>query len=232
MLNNVMNDDSELILNAAIGSLYLDLLNLGFRVEDSCDFEEFKNICKLRDNPSVGAHSDGELFEFTDGNSFFMAVYDGDDNLVATVAAMYDDLKKTNLAQIWQRRLPRLYGGKIRKIRSPSAFDISGKIVYLGDFWVQKGYPSNGLGLLLPRLSLLYSLNKFRPDFCYALHPPRMAERRAMEIGFSHSQRRAIQWDTLPKDFNEDFWISYARADDLHHLAYSIVEKIHQKTAA
>lgn len=232
MLNNVMKDDSELILNAAIGSLYLDLLNLGFRVEDSCDFEEFKNICQLRDNPSVGAHSDGELFEFTDGNSFFMAVYDQNDCLVATVAAMFEDLKRTNLAQVWQRRIPRLYGGEIKHIRSPAAHDICGKVAYFGDLWVARGHPAGGLGLLLPRLSLLYALNKFSPDYCYALQTPRIAERRAMEIGFSHSQRRAIIWEKPPEGFNEDFWISYARADDLHYLAYAIVEKIHRKIVA
>lgn len=230
VLNNIMSEESELILNAAIGSVYLELLALGFRVEDSSDFEEFKAICQLRDIQSVGAHADDKLFDLTSANSFFMAVFDRENNLVATVSAMYDDLKKGNLAQFWQKRLPRLYGGKIERIRSPAALEISGRVVYLGDLWVKKGNPANGIGLLLPRLALLYTLNKFKPDFCYALHRPRDAIRRSMEIGFAHTQRRAIQWASLPADFNEEYWISYAKSADLHHLAFSLVEKIHQKT--
>lgn len=232
MYMNLMTQGSDLILNVAIGSIYLELLDQGFRVEQSHDFDEFKKICGERDNRPVSAHADLDLFDFSEGNGFFLIVYDEQNKVVATIAAKFDSLKRTNLAQFWQQRLPRLYGGSIRAIRSPAAFDITGKVVYLGDMWVQSGNPARGLGFLLPRLSLLYSLSKFDPDFCYALHQPRMAERRSIEIGFSHCQRRAIDWEQLPEDFNDDFWISYSRSDDLHHLAYSIVEKIHRNKEA
>lgn len=224
----MMERDSSFMLQVVIGSLYLELFSQGLRVEESHEFSYFKSICSELEGREVSAHADQGLFDFAEGNSFFLAVYNAENKVVATIAARSDNLKRTNLAQFLEKRLPRLYGGEIREVCAPAAYDISGDVVYLGDLWVRKGYPAGGLGLLLPRLSLLYSLSKFDPDFCYALHTPRMAERRGLEIGFSHSGRKAIDWAVAPPDFNEEFWLSYSRSDDLYHLAYTLFGKIHQ----
>lgn len=232
MAMSLMGVQSELVVCAAIGSIYKELVEKGYRIEQSHDFSEFKKICNSREGRPLSAQADDRYFDFCDGNGYFLVAYDSNDQVVGTTAALVDNLRRSNLAQLWESRLPRLYGGRLGCVRAPGAFDISGLAIYHGDLWVAPGQPVRGLGYLLPRLSLLLSLSEYRPDFCYALFAPRMARGFNVDMGFSFTQPKAIEWDEAPNDFNEDFWLSYATLDDLHHLAYTIFAEIHQSVEA
>ena len=214
---------SDLVISASIIYTAKEISDLGYKIVQSSDFSKFKQICQMRDGRMLTEQCDEANFDFTSGNSFSLILFDEFDRLVATIAARKDCLGRTNLAQLLSKQYPRILGGKTGVEHAPRAYEITGDVVYQGDFWIARKHKVRGLGHLLPRLSLLVSLSRFKPDFCYAVVAPRMAEAwLPTKSGYACCQSHLIDWSLVPEGTNENFALVYSNQSDLQHLAYNV----------
>lgn len=233
MSENILDRHSDLVLSASIIYTAKEISALGYKIVQSSDFSRFKQICQMRDDRMLTEQCDEVNFDFTSGNSFSLVLYDEQDKLVATIAARKDCLGRTSLAQLLSKQYPRILGGEAGAEHAPRAHEITGDVVYQGDFWIAKKHKVRGLGHLLPRLSLLISLSRFKPDFCYAVVAPRMAEAwLPIKSGYACCQTQLIDWSVVPEGTNENFALVYSNLSDLQHLAYGVYARSELALAA
>ena len=223
MSETILDRYSDLVLSASIIYTAKEISDLGYKIVQTSDFARFKQICQLRDGRMLTEQCDEANFDFTSGNSFSLILFDEQDRLVATIAARKDCLGTTSLAQLLNKQYPRILGGITGSQHAPRAHEIKGDVVYQGDFWIARKHKVKGLGYLLPRLSLLVSLSRFEPDFCYAVVAPRMAEAwLPTKSGYACCQTNLIDWTVVPEGTNENFALVYSNHSDLQHLAYNV----------
>lgn len=214
------------VLSSALGITASSIVSAGFRIEQSSSFKKFKKLNKHREGRVLTAHGDHNLFDFVKGNSFYFAIYDKDEKLAGTVSCLYNDIKESCLSDLWRERLPRCYGGKISKNFAANASVIQGKIAYHGELWVAKKYRGNDLGWLLTRLSILYSVLKFEPDYVYSLVAENIINRDWVDkTGLISREPNVLQWIEYPPDYPEEFWdfrLLHSTKANIHHLAATI----------
>lgn len=215
--------NSMLELGTSFTLLRMKLQEAGYKIIQSSDFYAFQKICKKREGRPISELSNPESFELTNGNSFYLVAYDKKSAVAGTIACTYETIGRENLAQFLSRRLPRVVGGELGDFHAPGMYDVKGRIVYHGDLWVDQRHNGKTLGRLLPQLALLLAQSQFDPDFSYAFFAPRMVKSsRIIEMGYRSVHQRAIDWETVPEGFNEDFWLAYSSRDDLFNLAFNV----------
>ncbi len=102
---------------------------------------------------------------------------------------------------------------------APAANKITGRVCYLGDYWLEQSYRNMEFAPLLSEYGKLQALMRFSPDFLYAFMQQRMVERGwAARAGFLHIHPWAPRWQIRGKAkfYDEYFvWISGPELENL-----------------
>ncbi len=176
----------------------------GITIEESSDFQ----ACEDRMN-AIGKHAVTPMISSqhndlsADHAVWLILRKDGVD--IGGVAARHDTLISETLTSYWARSYGRLYKGKGKLHAEPFATracdEISGQVIYMGEFFIAKGVRgSRHLLSLYTHLLFAYCQLRWKPDWLYAFI--RADDARlgyATEYGFTRQYPGAHSWEALPK---------------------------------
>lgn len=199
----------------------------GYIVKQGFDFHSYKEICKKRKGRLYSYHFDEDKLDLYDGNSFYLVVMDQKQKLIGTVASFKDCMNTTTIAQLFDKRYTRLYGGATGKRHAPSAHRISGNVAYMGDLWIRPKVQSAGLGIALSSMATIIALRKFQPDYIYGLVKPALMDKGGVHnAGYNHLEMQSIDWVEDPIDFDNDFWLVSSDFAYLNYYAGRLLDQI------
>jgi hypothetical protein len=117
-------------------------------------------------------------------NSFWIAGYDADGEIVATQAARHLPLQQSSLAaELASLRLfyrdpgPHLAAGERCEVLAPSAAAITGSVVFSGGGWYHPRCRGTGLSSILPRISRAYAHARWLTDYTVSMVEPVLTEK-------------------------------------------------------
>lgn len=124
-----------------------------------------------------------------------------DGKLAGGLAARHHDLGRAALAEHWADSYKRLYGGgettPVSNFCAAARGEIRGRIVYLGQLYLEEKYRGTGinLGLILHYMHAL-SVQKWSPDWIYGfVRQADVLSGRAAWYGFTRQYVCAQVWD-------------------------------------
>lgn len=196
----------------------------GITVEESSDFEaceaRMQAIGKKTVTPMISSqHNDLSK----DHAGWLILQKDGVD--IAGVAARHDTLTSETLSSFWARSYGRLYrnDGQLcnaTPIARPHD-EISGQVVYMGEFFIAKQMRgSRHLLSLYTHLLFTYCQLRWQPDWLYAFI--RADDARlgyATEYGFTRQYPGAHVWARIPKGRALGEYLVATPAQELRHMA-------------
>lgn len=223
--DELISRQNVVVVSEAIGILIRRIRNRGLRYEYRTDFSDLKRIVDGFNSKSLSTQADLDCFDFTEGNSFWIGLFNDKDQCVSVQAARMDDLGATKLAQHWASQQIRIYeGGELGTHHPSIVYKMSGKVVYHGDMYLIKEYRGDELSEWIPQLGYLVALQRFNPDYLYIF----MSEKGIKvgyqtRVGFSHQKKRGTHWIKPPNGIDADDYICWFESDDLLELAEIIV---------
>ena len=221
-------------LARAIQKLTAEIEADNCQIEVGNDMRRFIALCELMDGKSPSAEFDFLSFDFNDVNSLYGAIWKGREP-IARFAARLEYTGSKTLAEVWgssglQGQQHRIYdrggaGATIGLPHADAANEISGWLAYAGDMRVKKGAGGAGLGTRFSRLSQLYILDQWRPDFSYAYNPKHLAgDGWTAKQGYLHWAPRAVGWTKPPNGIRADDLLVYNRFRDLVSLMHAVCD--------
>jgi len=117
-------------------------------------------------------------------NSFWIAGYDADGEIVATQAARFLPLQHSSLAEelrslrlFYRAPGPHLAAGERCEVLAPSAPAITGRVVFSGGGWYHPRCRGTGLSGILPRISRAYAHSRWETDYTVSMVEPVLTEK-------------------------------------------------------
>lgn len=158
----------------------------GLNLEMCRDFSEFRDIRNaMTDRSPMSPIFDPSVTDVGPGNGFWIKGTDSSGRLVHLQAPRRSDLEEISLAEhLYElRRLYKLPGLDMEmdvnrdSLRAPALRQITGRVCYHGEIWLDESLRGKGLSALLPRLLLALVLIKWSPDYVFGFVPTKIAYR-------------------------------------------------------
>ncbi|WP_439523641.1 hypothetical protein [Marivita sp.] len=195
---------SILDLMKLFGACMRALEDKGITVEESCDFQSCEDRMLDIGKTSITPMLSSEHHDLSADNAVWLILRkDGKD--IGGVAARHDILMSETLSSYWARSYARLYKGQgsLRPVANHTrpCDEISGQVIYMGEFFIAKGVRgSRHLLSLYTHLLFSYCQLRWNSDWLYAFVRADDARRGyATEYGFTRQYPGAHLWGTLPK---------------------------------
>ncbi len=203
--------------------------NLGLSVTVERDFLDLEEACRQFDGKELSEQFSPGYFDLTPATGFWLAARKGDGTLVSVQAARIEDLGGTTLAEHWRHQQKRIYVGDtpaaLGDEHCPGAHDITGRVVYHGDMWLEAEFRGTGAASHLCRIGQLTAYMKWQPDFIYCFMSQKLVDSGfSTAQGYFHMQPAGTHWIDPPHHIRPDDWLLWNTAADLHHLARTIYE--------
>ena len=168
-----------------IGKLTNFLEANGISIEESEDFSGFEKLAKKVRGKKASGQFRLRNFDFNAENAFWIKfIYDGQP--VSVQAGRLDNLGKDTLAHYWNNQQGRVYPkpNKVGGKHCPLAEEITGKVIFGGEFSIRHDLRKKGFSGPMIFLGLLLAFNRWQhADWIYGL----MNEDLAL-VGFDHRQ--------------------------------------------
>ncbi|WP_143152698.1 hypothetical protein [Marivita hallyeonensis] len=144
---------------------------------------------------------------------------DGTD--IGGVAARLDTLWTERLTEFWARSYRRLYDGSGVLDGSRNCDEITGDVVYMGEFFIAKSARgSRNLLSLYTHLLFAYCALRWQPDWLYAfVRADDVRLGYASEYGFTRQYPGAHTWKTRPAGRAEGEYLVALPSEDLARMA-------------
>ena len=98
----------------------------GLKVAVGGDFDAYRSIAENSEKGGASRFFDPSYEDLLPDNAFWVMGRDAEtDALVLTIAMRRHDLPRSNLAELWRRQWPRLFGGDGGRAERPCRFDVS-----------------------------------------------------------------------------------------------------------
>lgn len=202
------------------------LARRGIAVDESSDFA----TCEQRMN-AIGKASFTPMLssEFNDLSkdqaAWLILRRDGSD--IGGVAARLDSLNSETLSDFWDRSYRRLYHGAGTLRNSRDCDEISGNVMYMGEFFIAKeARGSRHLLSLFTHLLFSYAALRWQPDWLYAfVRADDVRLGYASEYGFTRQYPGVHLWDKRPKGRAEGEYLVALPSGDLIRMAQFFREK-------
>lgn len=216
---------------SAIGRTIDLLQSNGDTVVSGHNFVEYKQIV-ARAKRDLTEHFSIDLHTITPPEGFWMVILDAQEQPVGTVAARLDLLGPMSLDEHWRIYLPRIYkaedGGPVEIGARQHSFcqEIQGRVVYLGEMWIEKNRRKEGLGKRFAHLVQLASALHLDADYVWCWMWQENAEGGfAQACGYSEIVRNGIRWKKPPAGNSslKDLWLAGSQKSRLHDLALSVL---------
>ncbi len=176
----------------------------GIRLECGDDFDLLDAICKqANEKAPLNAFLDPRLVDLPAHRGLWIVGHDEAGNLVHVQAVRCDDLDWTTLADWWRIHFRRIYNCPIFAQQHPVAENMTGRIVFHGEFWVDKREARKLLSPALGRYAQAVAMLRWRPDYIYGLTSSRHSKAGfAARMGYKHKSECAVDWgsDDTPWD--------------------------------
>ncbi len=219
-----MANTANLNLMKLFGMCLHILEEKGITIEESSDFkaceERMRDIGKRSITPMISSeHNDLSK----DHAVWLILRKDGAD--IGGVAARHDTLVSETLTDFWARSYGRLYKnkGSLRPTASNSRAhdEISGQVIYMGEFFIAKQMRgSRHLLTLYTHLLFTYCQLRWKSDWLYAFIRADDAKLGyATEYGFTRQYPGAHHWDALPKGRATGEYLVALPAKELRDMA-------------
>ena len=146
---------------------------------------------------------------------------------IGGVAARHDTLRRERLTEFWARSYNRLYKNSGRLEASLSCDEISGNVVYMGEFFITKdARGSRHLLSLYTHLLFAYCALRWQPDWLYAfIRADDVRRGYASEYGFTRQYPGAHTWSQRPSGRAEGEYVVALPSDDLTRMAQFFSEQ-------
>ena len=194
----VQKNSPSLEVDAArfIAAHHTFLSEKGIRVECSGDFDALDAICKQDNSKApLNAFFSPELVDTPAHLGLWISGYNEDCDLVHLQALRCDDLGWTTLADWWRMHFRRIYNCPMGREQHPVAENISGRVVFHGEFWMDQRESPRYLWPALARFGMAVAAMRWRPDYLYGLTSERNSNAGfAARGGYRHKSENAVDW--------------------------------------
>ena len=202
------------------------ILDQGFIVRQYDDFKKFekhgKRVRKAAGVKGVSGQFQQRNFDYVKSNGFWIE-YCFDGEPVSVMGLRIDRLEGETLAELWDNQQPRVYrkGGKIGKAHCPLAYEMTGNIVYGGEFTIPRKFRKNGLGGIMIFYGLMLAMARWRDtDWVYGLMNETLAMHGfAHRMGFLNNLPRGTDWAVEPKGISTRDWLCATQGKDMMRWA-------------
>jgi hypothetical protein len=211
----------------AISEIRAQIEEIGLTVHYSSDFEELVEIRRQTRGDRVSPMFDPAICQLDADRAFWLGAFK-DDELVSMQAFRLDTVYP-NLAEWALGWFAGLYI-KRNEIILPAALDppahsrtrnLSGRLVYHGEMWIDKAIKKRQVFNLLPRLGLLISHIKWQPDAVWALTGNMFATHGFItRMGYSTQESSFLRWLPRwePEGADDREWVIIADRSNLEFL--------------
>jgi len=179
-----------------------ELSSKGLYISQSTDFKLLNETrLKVRGEP-VGAMHDHRLCDFTGERAFWMGLHDENGNTVGLQAYRLDYVE-TSLADwlpnymigVYMRRNEVMIPSHPSPPRGSISERLRGKLVYVGELWLDKQIKGRNAFDIFTRLGLFMTAIKWNPDAIWGLASEQMARHGHLgRIGFTILERGVLRW--------------------------------------
>lgn len=168
----------------------------GVFLELGDDFDHLAQLCaQTASKAPLNAFFDPELVDLPAHRGLWIVGRDADGELVHVQAVRCDDLDWTTLADWWRLHFRRLYKRKMGAQQHPVAENMTGRIVFHGEFWVHRREARKLLSPALGRYAQVVAMMRWRPDYIYGLTSKRHSNAGfAARMGYKHKSESAVDW--------------------------------------
>ena len=216
-----------------IGSTLDALSQYGITISIETDFEEFHHLCSTLE----GKGDPIDIFDPKAGDfdAFWIRGTDEFRRVVHTQAYRNHQFKGSTLGHhIWENRrgyMSRGYGID----PDQSVFHTSGaaglqanSMTYHGEVWLDKSKRGNSLALLLVRLGLALSYQRWMPDYIFAFMYTRLIYKGiGQQYGYPHSATGGAEWWQPQKQQYLNEWLVWASRNELETMFKYAIEEEH-----
>ncbi|MEM7067915.1 MAG: hypothetical protein AAF478_03450 [Pseudomonadota bacterium] len=200
---------NELNISRSIVSILEFLQEYDIEVIQHNSFEKFEKVAKRARGNKVSGMFDSRYFDFTARNSFWLE-YRRKDKTMSVMAFRIRDIGDDALIDHLSEQ-ERVYPkpNKMGTGHAPLVSEISGNIVYIGEFSLPVEMQKKGLAGICVTLGVLASLSRWPDgDWFWGFMSEDMAARGYSErIGFSRIEPRGVVWDIEPEGISTKDWI-------------------------
>lgn len=199
-----MNNSSTMPLMKFSAQCLQELEKKGLTLEESSDFSNCERRMQAIGKRSITPMISSDYNDLSmDDAVWLLLKKDGKD--IGGVAARIDSLYSETLSQFWERSYMRLYGrdwlSKQLSELSHSHDEISGRVVYMGEFFIERSMRgSRHLLSLFTHTLFTYCQLRWSSDWLYAF--VRADDARLgypTEYGFTRQYPGTHTWARLPK---------------------------------
>lgn len=207
-----------------------EIYSLGVEIETGTDFEKYRHILSIaRPDHNLGVPFDPKKQPLNPENSYWMAGYDVDGNIVHTQALKRLNLQTSSLGEYMSKNL-RDFEPPMRDIDyartiyrpGPGANRMRGIATYHGEFWVggQPGqFRGTGMSSLLARHAFLTAMQQWDPDYFFGLMSKSLVYKGfAARFGYMHTDPDAIRFALKDADDIFEVVMGYVSNEDLRFL--------------
>ncbi|WP_350334591.1 hypothetical protein [Coralliovum pocilloporae] len=207
-------------MTKAIGKLNSAIESAGVTLVESDSFADMKRIVSCMPEKRVTQQADNKFFDFTSDNGFWIGAFDGEGKCVSVQAARLDCLGRKTLSEYWNEQQPRLYGGRIGKRHAIAADQITGRVVYHGDYWIDRSIRGGSVSVQIAQLGYLMALINFDCDYLYGL----MATKGVhvgfhSRVGYTHAVPHGTDWELEPEGISSEDWLVWMDKANMYYLA-------------
>lgn len=199
----------------------------GIWIETGSNFEDYRDILsKARPDHQLGVPFDPKRQPLNPENSYWMAGYDADGEVVHTQCLKRLNLEDCSLGEYMAANLCEFEPptGGIDYSRTiyrpgPGAKSIRGTVTYHGEFWLggQPGqFRGTGMSSLLARHAFLTAMQRWSPDYFFGLMAKSLVFKGfAARFGYMHTDPDAIRFALQGKTDIFEVVMGYMTNEDL-----------------
>ena len=211
-----------------------DFLNSrGISIIQHNDFADFDTLGNKVRGRKVSGQFRQAKFDYYPENAYWLEFRDAK-KCISVMAVRLDRIKGISLGEFWgtssgKGQQSRVYPkpNTIGNSHAPLASQITGNVVYGGEFTIPEQYQKKGLGGTMIFYGLLLSIVRWREiDWIYGL----MSEKLAMRgfdhrMGFLWSEPRGTDWIVEPEGISTRDWLCATNAAGWRRWADLIVSE-------
>lgn len=209
----------------AIDMLFAQGKELGFEFQYSTDFQKLAEMRRLLRDSELSPMFDVKVDRHLPETAFWMSATDSTGEVMGLQAFRLDEAWP-NLSEwvlgwmmgLYARRREMIVPRQVQPPAHSMTALISGKVVYLGEFYIGK-QGKRGLTDIFSRLGMFLALIKWQPQTIWALTGTSMATRgHLIRAGFDHIEPSFLTWQWSPEGAEAEEWVALATRRQLEFL--------------
>ncbi len=200
----------------------------GLIIESGSDFEKYKNALKAQpDKDPIGPRFRPESFQNSDDEAFWVIGKNDAGQIVHTQAMRHIDLKGQSLGEHFEARIDDYISeifdhDRMKYQAGPGAKTVTGKVCYVGEFWMQggeKGIRGSDLATPLSHLTMAMCLLRWSPDYIFAImRSSVICKGLAARSNFLRTEPGSFTLPFVDQGEDVEAWTAWSSREDMQYL--------------